>query len=95
MREGSSPSPGTNKIKMKEVLQITLSKVKAPTSKLGKWWYWKIYWPVFKIWKPKMLAKLYGALSTVALSIMSEAEREKALKEFENIDIKIKDEGKV
>ena len=80
---------------MKEVLQITLTNVKTPKSKLGKWLYWKIYWPIFKVWKPRMLAKFYGALAIVALSLMPKAEREKALKEFENIKVQIKDERKV
>jgi len=80
---------------MKEVLQITISKAKTPKSKLGKWWYWKIYWPIFKIWKPRMLAKIYGALAIVALSFLSKEERIKALKEFENINVTIKDERKI
>jgi hypothetical protein len=79
---------------MKEVLQITITKAKSPTSKLGKWWYWKIYWPIFKVWKPRMLAKIYGALAIVALSLLPKAEREEALKEFQNIEVTIKDENK-
>ena len=80
---------------MKEVLQITLTNAKTPKSKLGKWLYWKIYWPIFKVWKPRMLAKIYGALAIVALSFLPKQEREKLLKEFQNINVTIKDERKM
>jgi hypothetical protein len=76
----------------KEVLQITFKKAKVPDSKLGKWFYWKIYWKVWQIWRPKMLAKFYGALSNFIFALMPKAEREKILKEFENIEVHIKDE---
>ena len=80
---------------MKESLQITISKAKTPKTKLGKWLYWKIYWKIFKIWKPRILAKIYGALALVALSLLPKSEREKLLKEFENINVIIKDERKM
>lgn len=78
----------------KEVLQITLSKSKAPTSKLGKWWYWKIYFPIWNIWRPKMMAKVYMGLSNFILMLIPKSEREKILKEFEEIEVVIKDETK-
>jgi len=76
----------------KEVLQITLTKAKVPNTKLGKWWYWKIYWKVWQIWRPKLLAKIFGGLSMLMLSLMTKKAREEALKEFEEIEVHIKDE---
>jgi len=77
---------------MKEVLQITISKAKTPKTKLGKWWYWKVYWKIWKIWRPKLLAKFYGGLSMLMLSLLPKNKREEILKEYENIEIVIKDE---
>lgn len=75
---------------MKEVLQITISKTKAPKTKLGKWFYWKVYFPIWRIWRPKMLSKIYWAISEGILKILPKSEREKLLKEFKEIDVVIK-----
>ena len=75
---------------MKDTLQITISKVKSPKSKLGKWFYWNIYFTIWRIWKPKIMAKIYLALSNFFLMFIPKSKREKILKEFENIDVVIK-----
>jgi len=77
---------------MKEVLQITLTKTKVPKSKIGKWFYWEIYWTVWKVWRPKIMAKIYLALSNFFLMLIPKSEREKVLREFEDVTIVIKDE---
>jgi hypothetical protein len=76
----------------KEVLQITFTKAKVPKSKIRKWFYWNVYWRVWKIWKPHFLAKFYWGLSNLILALLPKAEREKALKEFEDVTVVIKDE---
>jgi hypothetical protein len=73
----------------KEILQITISKHKAPTSKFGKWFYWKIWFRVWYIWKPKVMSKIYKALSTVMLSMLPKAKREEILKELGEIEVHI------
>lgn len=75
----------------KEVLQITISKSKIPTSKIGKWFYWNVYFIPFKIWRPKLMSKIYLGLSNICLAILPKAEREKILKEFEEVTVIIKD----
>ena len=79
---------------MKDTLQITLSKVKLPNSKLGKWLYWNVYFRIWKVWRPKLLAKFYYGLSNFFFMFLPKVEKEKALKELENIDVIIKDETK-
>ena len=76
----------------KEVLQITLTKAKVPKSKIGKWLYWSVYFTVWKIWRPKILAKIYWWLSELFLRMISKSEREKLIKETEDFDVVIKNE---
>jgi len=78
----------------KEILQITLTKQKTPKSKLGKWLFWKIYFPVWKVWRPKMLAKFYWFMSNLMLFLIPKKERDALLKEFEEIEVHVKDETK-
>jgi len=73
----------------KEVLQITISERKAPKTKLGKWFYWKVWFQVWRIWRPKMLSKFYKAMSNLMLLPLSKEKRAEVLKEFEEIEVQI------
>jgi hypothetical protein len=80
---------------MKEVLQITITRGKQPKTQIGKWLFWKIYWPIWKIQRPKLLSKFYYGLSNFILYLLPKKEREKQLKEFEDFDIVIRDKTNV
>jgi len=67
----------------KEILQITLSKQKAPKTKLGKWFYWKIYFKVWKIWKPRLMSKFYHGLYVFFMWLTPKETRKKIEKELE------------
>jgi len=70
----------------KEYLQITISKKEAPKTKFGKWFYWKVYWNVWCIWKPKFLAWFFGLF-------ISKKTLEELYKDTEII-VKIDDNGR-
>ena len=78
----------------KEILQITISKRKAPKTKFGRWFYWKVWFQVWSIWRPRVLAKFYGSLSNIFLSLIPKEKREEILEEFEEIEVHIVDETK-
>lgn len=70
-----------------ETLQITITKAKTPKTRLGKWWYWNVYWTVWKIWRPKFNSWFFGGLANLFDRILPEEYKE----DFE-FQIKIKDE---
>lgn len=73
----------------KEILQITISERKAPNSRFGKWFYWKIWFQFWGIWKPKMLSRFYKTMSNLMLLPLSKEKRAELLKEFEEIEVQI------
>jgi len=72
----------------KEVLQITISKRKTSKYKVIRWFQYK-WFVVWRIWRPKVLSKVCWFLSEMILKMMPQKEREKLLKEFEEIEIHI------
>jgi hypothetical protein len=79
----------------KDVLQITISKTKVPKTKLGKWFYWNIYFQVWRVWRPKLMAKIYWALSEFIFCMLPKSEQQKMLKEFDEVKVVIKNETDV
>jgi len=75
---------------LKEYLQVTISKRKGPRTKIGRWLFWRIYWPVWKVWRPNVLSKIFFAISQFFLLLLPKEEREKLKKEYEEIDVVIK-----
>ena len=45
---------------MDEILQITISKREAPKTKLGRWFYWRVWFKIWGIWRPKFLSWFFG-----------------------------------
>ena len=64
----------------KEILEITISKSKKLKTKFGTWFYWKVWFKVWSIWKPKFLSWFFG------LFLSKETKR----KMWEDLDIVIK-----
>ena len=64
----------------KEVLQITILQGKEFKTKFGKWFYWRIWFKVWGIYKPKFLAWFFG------LFLSKETKRNM----FNDLEIKIK-----
>jgi len=75
----------------KEILQITISKRKLPKSKFGKWLYWKIWFRVWGIWRPRFSAWFFGALADFMYWLAPREVKEKLDKEFGEIEVHIKD----
>ena len=75
----------------KDILQITISKQKIPKSKFGHWWFWNIYWKVWKIWRPKFLAWMFRGLANFIYWLAPENVKQELDKEFEEVEIVIKD----
>lgn len=71
----------------KEVLQITISKRKAPKTKLGRFLYNKIWFPFWYIWRNKVLALFYGAIADFIYWLAPKHIQEQWDKEFEEIDM--------
>jgi len=78
---------------MKESLVITFSKRKLPKTKFGKWFFWKIYFKIWCIWRPLMISKICWALSELILKMLPKKQREELLKEYEEIDVIIKNDN--
>ena len=76
----------------KEVLQITISERKAPKTKFGRWLYWKVWFQVWSIWRPKVMSKIFKALSNLMLLPLSKEKRAELNKEFEEIEVQIVNE---
>ena len=66
----------------KEILQITIEEHKEPKSKLGKWFYWKIWYKIWYIYRVRLKSWFYGGVSNMMLKMMPEAKREELLKEL-------------
>lgn len=78
-----------------KTLQITITKVKLPKSRMLRYLYLKVWFPIWNIWRPKMLAKFYFFLSMCLLALLPKEKRDLLVKEMnEEIDIIIKDETK-
>ena len=77
----------------KEVLQITITKRRLSKYKLLRWFQHK-WFIVWSIWRPKVTSKFCWYVSQGILKILPEHEREKLLKEFEEIEVHIIDERK-
>jgi hypothetical protein len=78
---------------VQEYLQITIRKHRKPKTKLGYWWYWKIWFPVWYIWRPKVLSKFYYGMSVLfrlILRTLSKSKYEEFVKETEEFDVLIK-----
>jgi hypothetical protein len=45
-----------------EYLQITFEKPKEFKTKFGRWWYVKIWFPFWYVWRMKRVANFYGFL---------------------------------
>lgn len=58
-------------VEEKEYLQITLTKIELPKNKLIKWLYWKIYFKVWCIYRPKFLAWFFGGLYNLCEKFLS------------------------
>ena len=76
----------------KDILQITISERKSPKTKFGKWFYNKIWFPLWSIWRPRMLAKFYKGMSDFMLMFLPKQKREEFLKEFEDVEVQIVNE---
>jgi hypothetical protein len=76
----------------KQILQVTIFKGKNPKTKLGKWIYWKVYFTIFRIWKPLIIGKFYMILSTIFLALLPKTKRDEILKEFIDVKIVLKDD---
>lgn len=75
-----------------KVLQITITKVKLPKSKIIKYLYLKVWFPFWNIWRPKMLSNFYKFITLLLLSLLPKEKRKLLIKEInEEIDIIIKD----
>lgn len=78
----------------KEILQITIGKPRKFKTKFGKWFYNKIWFIVWYIWKPKVLSIFYGSIADFIYWLAPKSVKEewdKEMKEFE-FDIRIRTE---
>ena len=76
----------------KDLLLITFEKPKEFKTKFGRWWYWKIWFPVWFIFRPRVLSKFYWCMSELSLRMLPKAEREKVRKEMEEWDVMLVNE---
>lgn len=74
----------------RQVLQITIKKVKAPKTRFGKWFYWKVYFPFWRIWRPKMLSKVFKFLAEITFSMLPKSEQKRILEESNDFDVVVK-----
>lgn len=72
-----------------EYLQITIRKHRKPKTKLGYWWSWKIWFPVWYIWRPMILSKFYWLMSKFFALFIPKSMREEIEKECEEFDVLI------
>lgn len=77
----------------KEILQITISKRKTSKYKLIRWFQnqWFVVW---EIWRPKLVSKVCGFMADLMLKMLPKEERDKLLKEFDEIEVHIVDNTK-
>jgi hypothetical protein len=47
----------------KDIIQIELNKRKPAKTKLGRWFYWKIWFTFWFIWRLNVLSKFYFYLN--------------------------------
>ena len=52
-------------------LQITITPLKVPQNKTTKWLFWNVYWTIWKVWRHKLLAFVFGKLANVCEKISS------------------------
>ena len=73
----------------KEVLQITISKskIKTPKTRFRRWLFWNVYWNVWKVWRPRLMSKIWHGLY---LLLTPASMKKKIDKELEEINIVVK-----
>ena len=57
---------------------------KPAKTKFGRWLYWQVWFTLWYIWRPRVLAKLYRIMTQIFLRILSKSKREELQKEFDS-----------
>ena len=77
-----------------EKLVITLEPIRVPRGRFRRWWFFNVYWRVWKIWKPRFLSFVYGNLARFIYWLSPKRIKEEIDAGMQDIEIVIRTKGK-